>query len=75
MKLFYGTKIRNARLIQKVLARKKSGIANENQKWIKATTHWMSRSTFLGGGECYTSQTSEGTFFWAGKICFYLGEP
>jgi hypothetical protein len=32
MKLFYGTKIRNARLIQKVLARKKSGIANENQK-------------------------------------------
>jgi hypothetical protein len=31
-KISYGTKIRNARQIQKFLARKKSGIANENQK-------------------------------------------
>jgi hypothetical protein len=37
--IIYGTKIRNARQIQKFLVRKKSGIANENQKRITAGTH------------------------------------
>ncbi len=23
-------------------------------------------------GQCYARQTSEGTFFWAGKVCFYV---
>ena len=38
-KIIYGTKIKNARQIQKFLVRKKSGIANENQKRIMAVTH------------------------------------
>jgi hypothetical protein len=37
---FYGTKIRNALQIQKFLARKKSGIAIENQKRIMAGTQY-----------------------------------
>jgi hypothetical protein len=23
-------------------------------------------------GQCYARQTSKGTFFWAGKVCFYV---
>jgi hypothetical protein len=38
-KIIYGTKIRNTRQIQMFLARKKSGIANKNQKRITAGTH------------------------------------
>jgi hypothetical protein len=37
--IIYGTKIRNARQIQKYLARKKSGTANKNQKRITAVNH------------------------------------
>jgi hypothetical protein len=37
--IIYSTKLRNARQIQQFLARKKSGIANENQIRITAGTH------------------------------------
>ncbi len=42
-------------------------------EWRERNYVFLSVSRYvLTPGQCYASQTSKGTFFWVGKVCFYV---